>query len=232
MLLIKESLSQISNGFVEMEQMIVRDNLIKIGKAPAKSLHEVVFAVKKNNIDILEKAVLERSSPSHQLYQKWLNFDDVTDIISNKAGSTALESWLSLHNITITWKSVRSDYFKASAPVEVWETLFNTTFYLWEDHALEGIVTNHTLSMTYSLPIFLHLHISAVFYTCQSPPVISKHYVRKGKDKNFKSTFVFDENKDRLRRSRGLTDSCVNSGQNVNVAFLNCFYKISSNMGT
>ena len=163
---------------VTMETMIQRDTLVKKDRVDADYIHEVVFALKQKNLDFLEKLVIDMSTPGHRSYQQWLTFEEVGNIIANHEAEGVIDSWLSSEKISVSWKSKRSEYIKASAKVSVWERIFATTFYLWEEHAYEGNVTNHVLAEEYSLPEFLLPHISAVFFTCQAPPVVNKHAVR------------------------------------------------------
>lgn len=213
-----------------MERMIQRESFVKLEIAPKSSVHEVIFAIQKNNIETLEKTVIERSSPGNPMYQKWLTFDQVTRLTSNVEGSVAVEKWLASQNVSITWKSIRSDYYKASSTIGQWQELFDTTFYLWEDRANEDHTNKHILAESYSLPIELAGYVSAVFYTNQAPPVISKNYLRKKNSKEFRTDIYVDEKTMTLRRLA--SNDCANNNNGaVTVSFLDCFYQIQSNIG-
>ena len=70
--------------FVRMETMNKRADFIKSSKTPPSNIHEVVIAVKQNNLDLLETMVLERSTPGSALYQQWLTFEEVSRFIITK----------------------------------------------------------------------------------------------------------------------------------------------------
>ena len=218
----------------KMERMIRRETLARIGRTSPVYMHEVVFAIRQRNLDNLKSLVDARSTPGNSMYQTWLTFDEVGEMTSNKDGALAVESWLIKNNITIISKSRHSDYVKASAKISVWEILFSTTFYSWED-AASDIVSQHTLAEEYSLPDLLVPHVAAVFYTCQAPPRINQNYIRHSQgSSSFKTTVVVDDVGSSTLRSSGnrrLSSGCASSNGAVTVSFLDCFYKISSNTG-
>ena len=53
---------------------IPRDTFLKLNRANPEETHELVFAIKQNNLDHLEQTLLQRSTPGSELYQKWLTF--------------------------------------------------------------------------------------------------------------------------------------------------------------
>ena len=52
-------------GLVQMEQSLfhLRDDWIKLDRSNANEIHEVIFATKQLNLDVLEKTLLEISNP-------------------------------------------------------------------------------------------------------------------------------------------------------------------------
>jgi hypothetical protein len=57
---------------VHMERQKIRPTFVKVERSPNDLSHEVVIAIKKNNLDILEKEVLERATPDNSKYQSWM----------------------------------------------------------------------------------------------------------------------------------------------------------------
>ena len=55
---------------------------------------ELVIALKQKNIDILEKMLLDRSTPGSPQYQKWLTFDSIGDYISNIEAERFIHDWV------------------------------------------------------------------------------------------------------------------------------------------
>lgn len=81
----------------------------------------------------------------------------------------------------------------------------------------------------YSLPSVLARHLSAVFNTCQSPPVMTRNSLRKpveGKSVFRTNMVVMDE----PPPEPDVDDIFVKSGTTT-VAFLDEYYKIPTNIG-
>lgn len=138
-------------------------------------LHEIVFAVNQLNTENLEYELLERSTPDNSKYQQWMTFEEVGRFTSNVYGAEMIKAWLKDSNATITWESVHSDYIKATAPLHVWESLFDTIFYEWEDNGrIETLSTsskrrhpNLILAKEYTIPMSMREHLAAAFNTVQ-----------------------------------------------------------------
>jgi subtilase family serine protease len=160
---------EVAGMHVRMESKISRERLHRLGRSNGDTSHEVIFAVNQKNLDQLERTVLERSTPGNSMYQKWMTFDEVGRLISNPAAHSAVLDWLTAYPaVRVTWKSRRGEYIKASASLSVWEELFDTQFYEWED-THEGQAGKHHLADHYGLPEHLQEHVTAVFGTVQVP---------------------------------------------------------------
>lgn len=153
-----------------------RRHLTLQNRAPRHLLHEIVFAVNQRNTVNLEYELLERSTPESSKYQQWMTFEEVGDFTSNLYGADMIKDWLKDSNATVTWESIHSDYIKATAPLHVWESLFDTTFYEWEDTGRKGIHSsssnrgkpaNLILAKEYTIPENMRLHLFAAFNTVQ-----------------------------------------------------------------
>eukprot|EP01031_Cornospumella_fuschlensis_P023564 gene23564-28574_t len=210
--------------------------------------HEVVFAVVQRNIDVVQAEALQRATPGNALYQQWLSYDEVTELVQNDAGSEATLSWLRQNNIEITWVSRRKDYIKAVAPVAKWEELLHTQLYVYTDYTRDhtDIAGRHTSRKTfvraqsYHLPKGIHLHINAVFNLIDAPPVMHEH-IKPHKFQESKFTLSV-EHTTHLRRGIKDDEEKVNAADLVSpaassyngfvtVSFLNKQYDISSNLG-
>lgn len=53
---------QISN-MIKMEEMKPRSDFLRIARTEASTIHEVIVAVKQNNMDVLEEMLKERGTP-------------------------------------------------------------------------------------------------------------------------------------------------------------------------
>jgi hypothetical protein len=214
-------LGRISAVHKKLEEMKSRESFLMHSDKPDSNLpHEIVFAVKQNNIDVLDAMLMERSTPGSPKYQQWMTFTEVGDLTSNPEGSSAIRSWLKDSGVPVSWESSRGEYFKATASVAVWENMLNTTFHYWKDTSLVGLKSEDKLFVRandYSVPEHLEQHIHALFNTVHPPPVIHKAYYRNEDNSEIKTTL----------RMRDLM-----TNQLVTVSFLNSFYGIPSNAGS
>jgi len=67
-----------------------------------------------------------------------MSFEEVGSKTSNFEGVQYVSDWLDWIGTTKLWNSPLSHYIKFPAQVVVWERLFETTFYTWEDVATEN----------------------------------------------------------------------------------------------
>ena len=88
--------------FIRKEAMKRRDDFIMKSKADPSTPHEMIFAVKQKNLDILEKEVLERATPGNPKYQKWMTFWEVGELVGNPEAAKATEDWLNEHGIKVS----------------------------------------------------------------------------------------------------------------------------------
>ena len=152
--------------------MVPRKSFFKLRKSNGDLQHEVVIAIRQRNIDVLESMVLERSTPGGHLYQQWMSFDEVDELIRNDEAHDATVEWLRSHCISVTWSSRRKEYIRASSSISNWERMLSTRFFEWTDTSAEssagsaGSSTVHR-SEHYSLPDDLIPHITAVLNVCE-----------------------------------------------------------------
>lgn len=181
--------------FVRMETMNEREDFVKSSKTPPSNIHEVVIAVKQNNLDLLETMVLERSTPGSALYQQWLTFEEVGKLVCNHEANSAIKTWISQYSdISITWESKRGEYIKAAASVERWEALLNTSFYEWDDVSEPQVELTYTRAEEYSIPSTMREYITSIFYTSQAIPKMTHKAHNKRDPKAFISKFRVEGN--------------------------------------
>ena len=146
--------------------MPMRSTFVQQERAFSAELHELLFSINQNNLKFLERELVSRSTPGSENYQQWLNFQEITDITQNNEGFVAAKEALVSHSdVNITWVSSRKDYFKAIAPVSVWEDVFQTKFYNWHDFdsSLSSNVIRHVRSTECVIPTNLYPHLSGIF---------------------------------------------------------------------
>jgi tripeptidyl-peptidase-1 len=181
----------------------IRDDYTLRAKADNAKYHEVVFAVKQQNLDKLEKFLFEVSDPKNSKYGQYLSRSEVADMTANPKATQVITDFLIANGATITKKTPHGEYITARAKVELWEKLFATTFYEFE-HESKPVVR----AKDYSLPVELADHVHAVFNTVQLPPRSAprKQLVKKG--------------------------TGLQAAGSITPAVLNSYYHITSNTGS
>lgn len=221
-----------------MERQIVRDDFIRRHRSNPSTRHEVIVAVKKNNLDYLEQLALERATPGHPSYQKWMTYDEVTEIIQNEEGYERVRLWLEANNIEITWTGRRKDYLRAVTTIGHWESLLNAEFFEHEDRSWvsrKGTSDAVHRASTYSIPEEFASDIFAIFNTVQTPPpYLSKYHTKQPSHPKYGSPFRTNLRFTATSRasSPSSPDGTKVTDGIVDVAFLNSFYNITTNTGS
>mmetsp|Transcript_10297 Transcript_10297/g.15463 ORF Transcript_10297/g.15463 Transcript_10297/m.15463 type:complete len:672 (-) Transcript_10297:785-2800(-) len=204
------------------------ESFIEIKRSPQHMQHEVIFAVKPNEVGLEELRLMvdDISSPSSTRYQQWLTYSTVGDLVSNHESTKNVTFWLettysycSENNekevASVDWKSTHGDYIKASASICHWEKLFKTEFYEFSDRqrTFSSKISERPVHRArhYSLPLHIEPHLFAVFNTVQAPPVLSQRH-----------HLISSEEGDPLPQQAA-------SKSPVTVQFLNQLYDLTSN---
>ena len=161
-------------------------NFVEHIAEPSQESHEVIFAVKQNNVDMLKLMLTEVSLPSPT--RPHLSRSEIAEYTANKESVNYILKYLHSHGIYDIKISPYDEFIHASASVSVWNTLFNTTFYYFENCRLkETDVSKMEESMntkssrectrmlrayTYSLHTQLIDHVHSVFNTVQVAAVV------------------------------------------------------------
>lgn len=180
-----------------------RDDFTIVGFPKPSQLHDVVFAVKQQNLDTLNDFLMDVSNPKSSNYGRYMNRDAIANLTANVAGTKAVVTYLLAQGVTNIKSGLHGEYIVAEAPVSTWESLFDTTFYLYK-HI--GFYKTIVRAKVYSLPEELASHVSAVFNTVQLPPRI------------------------RDVRAPSLKEHRAGAGS-ITPALLNSYYHITTNTG-
>lgn len=165
---------------VHKDSMIPRSSFAQTDVKPHPDRqHQVLIAIKHNNMDVLEAHLLEISDPHSPSYQQWLSRKEVNELVDNREGYQAVQEWLSASNATIDWTSSSRHFIKATTTISNWETLLQTKFHAWQDRLLKPTSPSIHRAEHYSIPTSLHPHIHAIFNTVQSPPVMTSRAIRR-----------------------------------------------------
>jgi tripeptidyl-peptidase-1 len=199
-------------------------------KPLSNHVHEVIFAVKQNNLDILQEMLMERSDPSSSTYQKWLSFEKIGDITGTKRSAIRIHEWLTDHGLNASWTSSNHHYIKVNTTISKWEQIFDTEFYIWTDDNNISKASNKKLIRAehYSLPEDIIEHVSAVFNTVQIPPKITNKYHTKSTSD---ITRVYQQTL-KTNHDKSSNKFTTLTSVDTTVAQLNSIYNIPSNLGS
>jgi len=197
-------------------------------RASLDANHELVFAVNQLNLDKLEREVIDRATPGNPLYQQWLTFDEVGDMITNEPAFQKISEFLSsVPGASISKVTQRKEYIIASAPIASWESAFQAEFHEWHD--LAKMDSNNSprvylRSETYTIPNHLDGHLDHIFNIVQQPPLLN----------NMKPHLAEPIRERNNLQGAPVLESCTPlSGFTLATpSFLNTLYGISSNIGS
>merc|ERR1711957_874927 len=103
---------------------------IRLSDATGLEEHEVTFAIKQLNIDLLHDTLMDVSDPDSPNRGKYLNHAEVNAITQNPEAVTAVESFLVANGVQFKQVDAHSNFIKATATVAKWEEMFNTDVHL------------------------------------------------------------------------------------------------------
>ena len=183
---------QLHNTHVFKESMphfTSRTDLIKKARPENDYIHEVIFEVKMNNMDELTRMLHDVSDPDSPNYGQHLKKEEMHDFISNPEACTAVTSYLHVSGATAVSESLGCEYITAKAPIAVWEKMFKTDFFVFQQTHSNGETHEVVRAEHYSVPNEIHDHIEAVLNTIEMPILTYK------RPKKIESDEAFDESR-------------------------------------
>jgi tripeptidyl-peptidase-1 len=150
----------------------MRKDLKKTSRASAHLHHTVIFAVQQRNLDELEQVLFDISDPKSSNYGKHWSKSEVGELTSNPISTNAVLEYLSFKEVNVVNQSLYGEYITATTTIKVWEDMFNTEFHYF-DMKLQSVdgeakIVQVIRAESYSLPVELSDHVSAVFKTVQT----------------------------------------------------------------
>lgn len=182
-------------------------HLSKGNRTTSSQKHEVMFAIKQQNLENVHKILMDVSDPNNINYGKHLTREELASLTANLEATKVLQTYLNINGATIIKKTKNGDYITASAPIAIWEKLFNAEFFDFVNHDTKTPVI-YARALEYSIDEELIPYVEAVFHTVQLPVLITS--------------------KVPLRRAEVVSDS---SGS-ITPATLKSYYNITSNIGS
>ena len=156
-----------------MPQLSSRSDLVKRADIHHDYAHELVFAVKQNNIDELERALHDVSDPASPNYGQHWSGEQVGAMTSNIPARDATVSYLQANGATIKSESRYGEYITAVAPVSTWDKVLNTRFFTFHQRQLNGDIKETVRAEAYSIPIELDGHLAYVLNAIEMPVKVS-----------------------------------------------------------
>ena len=147
----------------------LRDDILRGDRALSSQMHDVVFVVKRLNVDKMELNLQEISDPTNAKYGHHLTKEMIDEITSNPTSRRHVVDHLTAVGATIIFDSPFGDHhITARATVGLWEKFFLTEFHSYT-HASGKLDLKVVRAQTYSVPLSLNAHISSVYNTVQAP---------------------------------------------------------------
>eukprot|EP01041_Mallomonas_annulata_P002197 gene2197-4272_t len=129
--------------------------------------HSVIFSIKQRNLDELERILYEVSDPDSPNYGQHRTSEEVANLTSNPYGAEQVKSYLTNNRIKILEISLHGDFITASAPIHIWEKIFDTTFHIFHHEQDDSKYIHRAESM--KLHDDIEHHISSVFHVKDFP---------------------------------------------------------------
>jgi len=165
--------------------------------------HDIVFAVRQN-VEILERELLEVSTPGNPRFRQHLTFEEVGALAQSRPRSDRVKQWVdeNVAGARIIKQSPRGEYIRVRATVGSWEKVLNTSFHNWNSQVLGR---NTLRCESYSLPSTISDDVHSLLGAADFPPVL-RHGPQPKADRDWSNS--------------------------INPEILNKFYQIDSNFGS
>ncbi|KAI0344586.1 family S53 protease [Trametopsis cervina] len=148
---VHESRTRLPRGFV------------KAGSASPDTVLNLRIALKQNNAEGLEEALMDVSTPGNALYGQHLTKEEVEDLIRPTQNTLdVVNAWLSENKITAAPLTSAGDWLGFSVTVQQANQMFDTEFSTFR-HVASGDLSVRT--MAYSIPSDLVGHVELVHPT-------------------------------------------------------------------
>ena len=147
----------------------VRSDLHKIDRMTPDFIHEVTFVIRQRNMLELTTILNDVSDPASVNYGRHMTKEQVAYLTSNPEARDAVVSHLSASGATIVAETLHGEYITANASISVWESMFNTQFFMYHQSEDSIRIRKMVRAESYSIPVGLQLYVDGVFNTIQMP---------------------------------------------------------------
>ena len=169
--------------------LILHSDVLKEHRVAPTQIHEVTFVLEQRDMDKLTDILYDVSDPLSYNYGKHMTRQEILDFTTKPGTRDAIAEYLLSAGAVIVSETLYGEYITASAPVSVWEEMFDTEFHAYsvlpsdrthtyrreDDESVRSYIRTHE----YSLPVALIGHVHSVMNTIQMPPINIKRMPRK-----------------------------------------------------
>ena len=146
-----------------------RNDLMQRNDIHQDESHDVIFVIRQRNINELTKILYDVSNPLSSNYGQYLTKEEVQQITTNSDSHHAVISYLLSKGAIVSHEATFGDYVKATAPISLWENIFNTKFSRFSQIRKDGNFDELVRAHNYSVPLELDCHLESVLNTVQVP---------------------------------------------------------------
>ena len=147
-----------------------RNDIQRMDRMASDFVHEVTFVIQQRNIPVLTAFLHDVSDPRSMNYGRHKTKQEVADMTSNYEAREAVLSHLILSGAMIVAETLHGEYITANASISVWESMFNTQFFMFHQSEDNKLTKKVVRAESYSIPSSLQQHVAGVFNTIQMPP--------------------------------------------------------------
>jgi tripeptidyl-peptidase I len=159
-------------------QLKRRSDIKKINRMTSDFIHEVTFVIRQRNMPELTKILDDVSDPASMNYGHHMTKDEVAKLTSNPEARDAVVSHLNAIGAKIVAETLNSEYITANASISVWESMFNTQFFMFHQEKYNRSFRKIVRAESYSIPAGLQLHVDGVFNAIDMPPPSLENFGR------------------------------------------------------
>ena len=131
--------------------------------------HEIIFVIKQNNMEQLTKFLHDVSDPKSDNYGQHMTGEAVANLTSNPRGRESVLEHLHATGATVVAETLGGEYITATAPIIVWEKIFNCEFFMFHQTHENDVIKKVVRTESYSIPAILNDHVDSVFNTVEMP---------------------------------------------------------------
>ncbi|KAG7510543.1 tripeptidyl-peptidase 1 [Solea senegalensis] len=157
------------SGFLEYDQdVLIPDDWTRAGRVDPSEELELTFALKQQNVDVLEEKLRLVSDPDSAQYGKYLSLEEVSSLVRpSEVTHKAVRHWLHSHGITNCRSVCTRDFLQCTMTAEVAEMLLPGSRF--QRYVRDGRTIVRS-SAPYSVHDDIHQHLDFVGGLHRLPP--------------------------------------------------------------